>query len=487
MPVFSLPSRFGIGSFGKEAERFIDFLEKAGQSYWQILPLGPTSFGDSPYQAFSSFAGNPYFIDIDSLIDEGLLLESEALLYDFGTDESRVDYALLYENRLPLLRRAFSRFKPDKDYYDFCLENGFWLNEYVLFTAIKKAAGDKPWTEWDENLRNRDEAAIADFTAEFESELRFYKFLQYKFFSQWRALKSYANKKGIKIIGDIPIYVALDSADVWAEREQFLLRDGTPTAVAGCPPDAFTEEGQLWGNPLYDWDKMKADGYAWWKRRIGFSLSLFDVVRIDHFRGFEAYYAVPYGAENAKGGCWHKGPGIELFAELAKQFGDMPIIAEDLGFLTEPVRELLAATRFPGMKVLQFAFDSREESDYLPHNYTKNCVVYTGTHDNDTVLGWEKTAPTEDVEFAKKYMNAYKGEALNFAMLRLAMQSVADTAIFMMPDLLSCKSEARINTPSTLGENWVWRTSGGCINDWLAGIMREYTALYGRLPKGMDQ
>ena len=388
------------------------------------------------------------------------------------------------KNRLPLLKLAFARFKPDKDYYEFCLKNGYWLDEYVLFTAIKKSQNDACWNEWPEPLKNRNEAELSRILNESAEELEFHKFLQYTFSKQWFALKSYANKKGVKIIGDIPIYVALDSAEVWAEREQFLIKDGSPTAVAGCPPDAFTADGQLWGNPLYDWNKMKQDSYSFWKKRIGYTLELFDVVRIDHFRGFEAFYAVPFGAETAKSGKWMAGPGMDLFSALFESFGeDMPIIAEDLGFLTEPVRQLLADSRFPGMKVLQFAFDSKEESDYLPHNYQKNCVVYTGTHDNDTVLGWEKTAPREDVENARKYMNCYKGEALNWAMIRLAMMSVADTAIFMMPDLLSCGSEARINTPSTLGGNWQWRIGGGCINDWLAGILREYTEIYGRLPK----
>ena len=483
MPVFSLPSRYGIGTFGYEAYRFVDFLKKAGQSYWQILPLNPTNFGDSPYQSFSSFAGNPYFIDLQMLIDEGLLTKAEADSYDFG-GEKGVEYDKLYAHRKDCLRHAFLRFEETPEYLDFCNRNAFWLDDYALFMTIKSAQNDRAFCEWDEPLKNRDTAAIAAFKSLCAKELDFYRFIQYKFMTQWYALKKYANERGISIIGDIPIYVACDSADVWADREQFLLRDdATPTLVAGCPPDAFSDDGQLWGNPLYDWVKMKSDGYAWWKRRLSHALSLYDVVRIDHFRGFESFYAIPFGDKTAKGGSWQKGPDIDLFCELKKEFGeDIPIIAEDLGFMTDAVKNLLKNTGFPGMKVLQFAFDSREESDYLPHNYDKNCVVYTGTHDNDTILGWTKSAPADDVEYAKKYL-AFKGdEGFNFAMLRAALSSVADTAILMMPDLLSMGSEGRINTPATLGDNWRWRIDGNYINDWLADIVYDLTELYCRLP-----
>ncbi len=483
MPVFSLPSRYGIGTFGKEAYRFIDFLQKAGQSYWQILPLNPVNYGDSPYQSFSSYAGNPYFIDLDMLIEDGLLTRGEVEAADFGHDRSTVDYGLLYENRLPILRRAYSRFKPERDFKEFCKNNDYWLRDYSLFMVLKNQRGDTAWSEWEPPLRDREEGAIAEVRERFEADIEFYNFVQFLFFSQWHTLKTYANEKGIRIIGDIPIYVALDSADVWSEREQFLLSpDGTPAAVAGCPPDAFSDDGQLWGNPLYNWETMKGDGFRWWKKRIEAALTTYDLVRIDHFRGFEAYYSIPFGDKTARGGRWNKGPGMELFSALFSQFGEnMPIIAEDLGFLTPPVRKLLADTGFPGMKVLQFAFDTREESDYLPHNYTHNCVVYTGTHDNDTIMGWTESAPSEDVRTAKKYMHADDSEGFNWTMIRTAMMSVADTAIFMMPDFLGLGSEARINTPSTLGGNWLWRIDGGCINDWLAGLIRENTALYGRL------
>ena len=484
MPIFSLPSRYGIGTLGKKAYDFVDFLQAAGQSYWQILPIGPTSYGDSPYQSFSSFAGNPYFIDIEMLIDDGFLTQDEADSAFFGSNPCRVDYGALYENRLALLSKAFARFVPDSEYYDFCRNNGCWLREYSLFMVIKEQNGGVAWLEWDAPLRSHDKHALELVAEKYSEEIEFYNFVQFMFWKQWYALKSYANERGIRIIGDIPIYVALDSADVWSEREQFLLLpDGHPSAVAGCPPDAFSKDGQLWGNPLYNWERMKSDRYAWWKRRMGFSLGTYDLVRIDHFRGFDSFYSIPSGDKTARGGSWKKGPGMDLFSALFADFGDnMPIIAEDLGFLTPSVRRLLADTGFPGMKVLQFAFDTREESDYLPHNYTRNCVVYTGTHDNDTIMGWTSSAPSSDVAAAKKYMHVAPDEGFNWAMIRTAMMSVADTAIFMMPDFLGLGSLARLNTPSTVGGNWNWRFEDGCINYWLAGIIREQTALYGRLP-----
>lgn len=485
MPVFSLASRYGIGTFGKEAYRFVDFLKKAGQTYWQILPLNPTNYGDSPYQSFSAYAGNPYFIDIDSLIEEGLLLKAEADSFDFGDDPTTIDYGKLYENRLPLLKLAFARFKPDAAFSAFCENNAFWLADYALFMALKNAHGDRAWESWEAPLRRRDAKALAAARTQYAETILFYQFVQYLFYTQWQALKAYANKNDVYIIGDLPIYVAYDSADVWAAPEQFLLdEDKKPKLVAGVPPDAFSADGQLWGNPLYDWKQMQADGYTWWKKRIAHALATYDVIRIDHFRGFASYFAIPYGEKTARKGKWMKGPGIALFKALKAACGnDLPIIAEDLGFLTPEVLDLLADSGFPGMKVLQFAFDSREESDYLPHNYTRRCVVYTGTHDNDTILGWTKTADKADVKMARRYMHVDDHEGFNWAMMRTAMMSVADICILMMPDILGLGSEARINTPSTLGENWQWRIDGGCINDWLANILRENTALYCRLPQ----
>ena len=485
MPIFSLPSPHGICTFGKDAYRFVDFLTKAGQQYWQVLPLGPTSYGDSPYQSFSSFAGNPYFIDLELLMQDGLLTEEEINAVSFGDDPQTVDYGALYENRLPLLKKAYARFVPDREYHAFCAENAWWLDDYVLFRALKKAHGDEDWSEWESALRLREEATLTAARKTYAEELSFYRFIQYEFTVQWTALKRYANANGIQIIGDIPMYVAYDSADVWADSAQFLLdKRLRPELVAGVPPDAFSEDGQLWGNPLYDWAYMQQDGYAWWKRRLRHALTLYDVVRIDHFRGFESYFAVPYGELTAKNGHWVKGPGNDLFDALTAALGnDLPIIAEDLGFLTPAVRELLEKSGFPGMKVLQFAFDSREDSDYLPHHYSRNCVVYTGTHDNDTILGWTETAEAEDVLMARRYLHVDDEEGFNWSMMRAALMSVADTAILMMQDIIGLGSEARINTPSTLGGNWQWRISDGCINDWLAGIVRENTALYGRLPQ----
>ncbi len=485
MPIFSLPSPYGIGTFGKEAYRFVDFLKKAGQQYWQVLPLGPTSYGDSPYQSFSSFAGNPYFIDLDLLVQDGLLTREEVEAVDFGNDPNCIDYSTLYQRRLPLLKQAYARFVPDREYHAFCAENAWWLDDYVLFRALKKAHGDEDWSDWEPALRLREEATLTAARKTYAEELSFYRFVQYKFIMQWTALKRYANAAGIQIIGDIPIYVAYDSADVWADPAQFLLdKRLRPELVAGVPPDAFCEDGQLWGNPLYDWDYMQQDGYAWWKRRLRYALTLYDVVRIDHFRAFESYFAIPYGELTAKNGHWVKGPGNELFEALTASLGEnLPIIAEDLGFLTPAVRELLKQSGFPGMKVLQFAFDSREDSDYLPHHYSRNCVVYTGTHDNDTILGWTETAEPADVAMARRYLHVDDEEGFNWSMMRAALMSVADTAILMMQDIIGLGSEARINTPSTLGGNWQWRISDGCINDWLAGIVRENTALYGRLPQ----
>lgn len=487
MPVFSLASPYGIGTFGKHAYAFVDFLKAAGQSYWQILPLNPTNYGDSPYQSFSSAAGNPYFIDLDTLCAEGLLRPEDYETVDFGSDAGRVDYAKLYESRLPVLKKAFSRFAGGAEFDRFCLEQSGWLEEYALFMTIRQTHGETSWREWPAALRHREAAALGTVRQLHAETVQFYRFLQYEFYKQWKALKTYANRNGVLIIGDMPIYVADDSVDVWANPRQFDLdEDLLPRMVAGCPPDAFSDEGQLWGMPVYDWDHMMAEPipYSWWRQRMKRTLDVYDVVRIDHFRGFESFYCIPYGAKNAKNGAWRKGPGIALFTELAKDFGeDVPIIAEDLGFLTPQVRQLLEHTGFPGMKVLQFAFDPAQESDYLPHNFERNCVVYTGTHDNDTVIGWTKSADPEAVDYARRYLHVDDREGFNWAMIRAAMASVADTAIFTMADFMGLDSTARINTPATLGNNWQWRIGEGCVNDWLANIIRENTALYGRLPK----
>ena len=488
MPVFSLPGRYGIGTFGREAYGFADFLKKAGQSYWQLLPLNPTNYGDSPYQSFSSAAGNPYFIDLEQLEQDGLLERAEYETADFGDDPGRVDYAKLYQNRLPVLRRAFARFDvAGADFVAFCTQQSDWLEEYALFMALKDAHGGAGWRTWEAALARREPQALAEAATRYRDDVLYYKFLQYEFYTQWWALKAYANRNGVKIIGDMPIYVADDSVDVWANARQFDLDERLlPRVVAGCPPDAFSDDGQLWGMPVYDWEYMRTQAvpYSWWRRRMRRALEVYDVVRIDHFRGFESFYCIPYGDENARRGVWRKGPGMELFRALQADFGaPLPIIAEDLGYRTPEVRQLLADSGFPGMKVLQFAFDPTAESEYLPHNHTRNSVVYTGTHDNDTVAGWMHHAEPVEVGYARRYLHVDDAEGFHWAMIRAALMSVADTAILMMPDLMGLGSEARINTPATLGGNWCWRIADGCINDWLAGIVRENVEMYGRLPE----
>lgn len=484
MPLFSLPSNYGIGSLGEEAYAFVDFLKKAGQKYWQLLPLVPTNFGDSPYQSFSSYAGNPYFIDLDILCKNGLLEREDYINVDFGSDPTHVDYEKLYNNRYKVLKIAFSRFKGGRAFDEFCKAHEKWLCGYALFMALKDEAGGKSWREWASPLKFRESEALLAAEKRLSEEISFYKFLQFEFFSQWEALKAYANKSGIKIIGDTPIYVADDSAEVWSEPEQFYLApDLTPKAVAGCPPDAFSEDGQLWGSPVYDWDFMKSGDkpYEWWIRRVSHALKVYDVVRIDHFRGFEAFYCIPYGDKDARRGKWKKGPAMELFRAIEAALGEnLPIIAEDLGLLTPEVYKLLEDSGFPGMRVLQFAFDGRVENEYLPHNHIKNSVVYIGTHDNDTVMGWAENTDKESLAQAEKYLNCKAGDGFNWAMIRAGMASVADTAIFMMADFMGLPSSARINEPSTMGSNWQWRMLGGCANDWLAGIIKDITKTYGR-------
>lgn len=484
MPISSLPSPYGIGTMGKQAKKFVDFLEKAGQKYWQILPICPTSYGDSPYQSFSSFAGNPYFIDLEYLCKDKLLTKKECESFDWGGSEKYIDYGIMYISRYKLLKKAYARFVkniPD-DYAQFCKTEAEWLDEYALFMALKDANDGVAWFEWDEDLKTRKPEAIEAAKKEYADDIEFYKMLQYLFFKQWRQLKAYANSKNIEIIGDVPIYVAGDSADVWANPKQFYLDEElNPIEVAGCPPDAFSADGQLWGNPLFRWDVMKKDGYTWWTKRISAMADLYDIIRIDHFRGFDSYYAIPAEDDTAKNGEWKEGPGMDLFKVLEKKLGKLPIIVEDLGFLTPSVIKLLKDSGFPGMKVVQFAFDSREDSDYLPHNYPKNCVVYTGTHDNDTVMGWMKTAPKSAVKFAKEYLNLTKEEGYNWGMMRAAWSSVADMAIVPMQDILGLGSEARINTPSTIGENWKWRATADQIDNSIAKKLRKCMKMYARL------
>jgi 4-alpha-glucanotransferase len=486
LPISSLPSEYGIGSFSKEAFWFVDQLANAGQKYWQILPLGPTGYGDSPYQSFSTFAGNPYFIDLNDLVDKGYISKKECDACDFGDNERYIDYEKIYFARFDILKKAYqnSDIGKDKGFKEFVKENAHWLDDYALYMAVKNHFDGISWIEWDEDIRLRRKDAMEAYREKLHDEVEFYQFLQYVFDLQWKKIKDYANKKGVKIIGDIPIYVAFDSADCWANKDLFLFdEENTPIAVAGCPPDAFSKTGQLWGNPVYDWEYHKKTNYEWWTKRIKHCFKLYDVVRVDHFRGFDEFYSIPYGAKDATTGEWKKGPGFQLFEALNKELGELDIIAEDLGFLTDSVRELLRKTGYPGMKVLQFAFDSREESDYLPHNYDKNCIVYTGTHDNDTIVGWYDTISEPDKLLSIKYMNNSKSskEEIPWDFIRLAMGSVAKTCIIPIQDYLGYGSEARINTPSTLGLNWKWRLKKEDINDKLIiERMHQITKLYGR-------
>ena len=487
MPVASLPGKYGIGTLGKESYRFVDMLAEAGQSYWQILPLGPTSYGDSPYQSFSTFAGNPYFIDPEMLIEEGLLTKKEADSYDFGRKADVIDYGKIYESRFKMLKKAYGRadLSKDKKYEKFCRTNAFWLEDYALYMAVKNSFGGVSFIEWDEPIRKREKAAVEKYRVKYDKEVGFYKFLQYKFFEQWKALKKYANDKGIGMIGDIPIYVAFDSADTWASPRLFQFdENGYPTAVAGCPPDGFSATGQLWGNPLYDWDYHKKTGYKWWIQRIRHCYELYDIVRVDHFRAFDAYYAIPYGDPTAEFGKWKKGPGFALFSAIRDKLGDIDMIAEDLGFLTDSVIRLVKRCGHPGMKVLQFAFDSRDDSDYLPYNYDANTVCYTGTHDNDTTVGWFKTMKRADAKKALMYLDRKElatDKEIARAFVKLAMSTVSRLCIIPMQDWLALDGRARINTPSTVGGNWVWRMKEGAFTKALANEIRRITKLYARL------
>lgn len=485
LPIASLPSPYGIGGFSKEAYEFIDLLEETGQKLWQILPLGPTSYGDSPYQSFSTFAGNPYFIDLDTLAEKGWLTKEACEASDYGDNESYIDYGRIYNSRFVLLKQAFlnSDILSDEKFTEFCKDNQHWLPDYALYMALKNQNDGKSWIEWEEEIRLRKPEAVECYKRELEEECNFYEFLQYEFHEQWTKVKEYAHEKGIQIVGDVPIYVAFDSADTWANPELFQLDEkNLPLGVAGCPPDAFSATGQLWGNPLYNWAYHKKTGYDWWLKRIAYCFDLYDIVRIDHFRGFDEYYSIPYGDETAVNGHWEKGPGMDLFNTVKEKLGELDIIAEDLGFLTESVFQLLKDSGYPGMKVLQFAFDPSEDSDYLTYKYQRNCVVYTGTHDNDTTAGWFEKLSDGDKEVALRYMNSFytPKEEQHWDLIALAMRSTADTCIIPVQDFLGLGSEARINMPSTLGDNWKWRMTKGAFSEELKEKICRMTKLYGR-------
>ena len=483
----SLPSRYGIGCFDKAAYEFVDFLKSAGQAYWQILPLGPTSYGDSPYQSFSTFAGNPYFINLDEFVSEQLLTSAECCSADFGNAEDRIDYEKLYYNRYPLLKKAYKRsnISQNSEFISFCMQNG-WLSDYALFMALKDKYGGRPWNEWEESIRIRLPEAVEKYRNLLAEDIEFYKCLQFYFFRQWERLKSYANKNGIRIIGDIPIYTAFDSADTWANPELFQLDEKRlPKAVAGCPPDGFSADGQLWGNPLYDWEKHEQTAYSWWISRLAHCFKLYDVVRIDHFRGFDEYYSIPYGSLNAVNGHWEKGPGIRLFKAFEKALGKKDVIAEDLGFMTDTVRQLVRECGFPNMKVLEFAFDSRDtgsSNDHLPHNYSENSVAYTGTHDNQTIASWFETISDKERETARQYlcdMHTPVNE-LHKSFICLIMRSRANLCIIPLQDWLGLDDSCRMNTPSTIGNNWQWRLAVR-LDETLCNEIQNITQIYGRL------
>ena len=491
LPVTSLPSRHGIGKLGQAAYDFVDFLSGAGCHYWQVLPLSPTGFGDSPYQSCSAFAGNPYLIDFERLQERGWLTAADYEGIQWDSDSEEIDYALLYEQILPVLRRAYEGFKLKKpsDFRKFCTAQKDWLPDYALFMALKEAHQGRPWYEWEPELASCKKEAVAEAKKQYQDKITFYSFVQYCFFTQWESLKAYANCKGVRIIGDIPIYAAYDSAEVWAKPKLFQLdSDKKPTAVAGCPPDCFAVTGQLWGNPLWDWDAMAKDGYKWWLGRLGFTLKLYDVVRIDHFRGFERYYAIPYGDKTAEHGKWRKGPDYAFWKAAKETFGEMQVIAEDLGNITPAVIRLLKRTGFPGMKVLQFAFDSGADNPYLPHNFsTANCICYTGTHDNHTLRGWVKSNDDAVNAYAMAYLGVKKKKKLPKAMLRAAWSSTARIAVAPLQDFLNAPPSARINTPSTLGGNWIYRTKQSDFSEKLKAEIREMNTVYGRLNTAEEQ
>lgn len=488
MHISSLPSDYGIGTLGKAAYDFVDDLKETGQSIWQILPVCPTGYGDSPYASYSTFAGNPYFIDLDMLKDDGLLKEEEYKDIDWGDNEEAVDYGKIYNNRFKVLDKAVERFleNPTQEYAQFCFDEQDWLEDFALFMALKEANGGKPWLEWDDEHRQYDPLKANHWKEVYQDRVEYFRVLQYLFYKQWKQLRKYANDNGVEIVGDLPIYVSLDSVDAWSHPELFALdEDGRPSMVAGCPPDGFSADGQLWGNPLYNWEYHQKTDFAWWINRIDHLIKMYNILRIDHFRGFDSYYAIPAKADSAREGQWLKGPGIELFKAMERKIGPQKIIAEDLGFLTPSVRELLKETGYPGMKILEFGFDSRDGSgsEYLPYNYPQNSYAYAGTHDNDTIQGWFKAIDEADAAYARNYMQAYNPETYNWDMMREVVASPSDTAIVQMQDLLNLDSSARMNTPGKPFGNWTWRMKKNAFDrDMKAGLL-YMTKLYGRYPQ----
>lgn len=484
LPISSLPSPYGIGTLGKEAYKFVDYLVEAGQKYWQVLPVGPTSYGDSPYQSFSAFAGNPYFIDLDYLVEEGLITKAQIKKFPWGDNVEYIDYATVYGSRFQILRMAFnnSTYAETKEYAQFEKDNEYWLDDYSLYMAVKFKFDNQEWSKWDYDIKARQPEAIDRYKEELKDDIAFWKFCQFKFFEQWNKLRVYANESGIEIIGDIPIYVAMDSADVWAHKDLFELdEDFEQINVAGVPPDAFSEDGQLWGNPLYNWNRMEECDFEWWKQRMASNSKIYDYIRIDHFIGVVNYYSIEAGCENAKEGVWRQGPGKKLTDAIDSAIGDAKIIAEDLGIVSPAVRELLAETGYPGMNIIEFAFDGGPTNSHLPHNYKPNSLVYGGTHDNETVVGYFSSRSAADLKYAYKYLGVTKKSEIPAAVLRAAYASVAAIAIFQVQDILELGNEARMNTPSTVGDNWKWRMLKGSLTKKKAKELKELAEFYARL------
>lgn len=485
MHITSLPSPYGIGTLGKEAEKFADWLRQAGQSYWQVLPVGPTGYGDSPYQPFSSFAGNPLLIDLDELCESKLLRREECLNTDFGADPEYVDFGKVNKSKDRLLRKAFSRFTDDAGFTLFVRDEAEWLDDYALFMAIKREFGGVSWTEWDDDIRLRRPETLDEYREKCKEEIRFVKWCQYIFFKQWNKFHSICQKKGIRIIGDIPIYVSPDCADVWANPKLFELDDRLfPKRVAGVPPDYFSATGQLWGNPLYDWDEMKKDGYSWWLKRVEKSAQLYDMLRIDHFRAFDTYYAVPFGSETAENGTWENGPGMDLFNTIKEKLGRVNIIAEDLGDIFDSVKKLLVDSRFPGMRVVQFGFNPENaDNEHLIHNYPRNSVCYTGTHDNATISQWFKETDPKSAKMAADYLGKGMFESFSRAAVRAAYSAPSFLTVIPMQDVLGLDAKARMNVPSTIGGNWSWRLQPQQLRSKDAAWLRELARIYQRLKR----
>ena len=483
LPVSSLPSPYGIGSLGQAAYDFADFLAAAGLGLWQLLPLGPTSYGDSPYQSFSTYAGNPYFIDLDFLIADGLLTRDEVEARDWGSDPARVDYGKIYEARFQVLALAKARgWERDREAREaFAREREGWLPDYALYMACKRHFGMVSWQEWPEPLRLREPAALEKAREQLREDIELFTYIQFLFFKQWENLRQYVHGKGLKIIGDLPIYVAMDSADVWANPRLFQLDEkNVPLAVAGVPPDYFSEDGQLWGNPLYDWERMKEEGYAWWMNRIAGAGALYDIIRIDHFRGFDTYWSVPPEAETARPGHWEPGPGMDLIRKIRERFPHLDFIAEDLGTPMESLTRLLQDSGWPGMRVLEFAFDPVNTSSYVPHRQIENCICYTATHDNLPVMGWWEEQPADVRDYTARYIHLWPEEEFHWAMIRCGMSSVAGIFMAQMQDYLGLGQEATTNRPGTLSGNWQWRLLPGQAGPALADRIRALTRLYER-------